>query len=613
MTGNDQRRSEAGAGRLGLALSGGGFRAAFFHIGVLARLAELDLLRQVEVISTVSGGSVVGAMYYLKLRRLLMETPDAGIGPERYVTLVAELEREFHDGVRMNLRMRTFASVRRNLKMFDAAYSRSDSIAELYSRHFFTRCLEPGSPPRIPLRGTIIQPMGEPDGFKPFGDSGRGPTPNDRRVNKVPVLLLNATSLNTGHNFRFTATWMGEVPPRGRKKDIDQNTRLRRIYLDGRDKLPEVKYETFPLDVAVAASTSVPGVFPPLALTGLYADWTPQLVDGGVYDNQGIEGLLDPEYPCAHLIVSDACGQMQDEREPSPRSAAVFLRSNTAMMDRIREEEYGAARQDEQTGAVEKLWFLHLREGLKPEEITWTGGAVRPGSSTAPSTTSYGVDAGTQILLSRVRTDLDSFTEVEAAALMADGYLIARGELERMPVRAAGAWGFRRVEPYLADPNEDPRFQEQIAVAGQTALKVFRLIKWLGLAGIALSIAAAGALLAWFILGLGPRPIAAIEWIHRHVASYRALGYTLLTLILYGCLHLFPREIRWIVRARSLPQRWIAKLLSATVVLAIVWTHLLIFDRLFLRQGQVSRLRRRGAEPAIPRSRPETGARSPGT
>lgn len=49
--------------RLGLALSGGGFRASFFHIGVLARLAELDLLRPIEVISTVSGGSIIGALY----------------------------------------------------------------------------------------------------------------------------------------------------------------------------------------------------------------------------------------------------------------------------------------------------------------------------------------------------------------------------------------------------------------------------------------------------------------------------------------------------------------------------------------------------------------------
>ena len=34
-------------GKVGLALSGGGFRASLFHIGVLARLAEQDILRHV--------------------------------------------------------------------------------------------------------------------------------------------------------------------------------------------------------------------------------------------------------------------------------------------------------------------------------------------------------------------------------------------------------------------------------------------------------------------------------------------------------------------------------------------------------------------------------------
>ena len=51
--------------KLGLALSGGGFRASYFHIGVLAQMAEQGLLRHVEVISTVSGGSIIGALYYL--------------------------------------------------------------------------------------------------------------------------------------------------------------------------------------------------------------------------------------------------------------------------------------------------------------------------------------------------------------------------------------------------------------------------------------------------------------------------------------------------------------------------------------------------------------------
>jgi predicted acylesterase/phospholipase RssA len=58
-------------GKVGLALSGGGFRASLFHIGVLARLAELDMLRHIEVLSCVSGGSIIGAFYYLKLRTYL--------------------------------------------------------------------------------------------------------------------------------------------------------------------------------------------------------------------------------------------------------------------------------------------------------------------------------------------------------------------------------------------------------------------------------------------------------------------------------------------------------------------------------------------------------------
>ena len=42
-------RESAFIGKVGLALSGGGFRASLFHIGVLAKLAELDILRRVEV------------------------------------------------------------------------------------------------------------------------------------------------------------------------------------------------------------------------------------------------------------------------------------------------------------------------------------------------------------------------------------------------------------------------------------------------------------------------------------------------------------------------------------------------------------------------------------
>src|SRR5689334_9391996 len=52
--------------RIGLALSGGGFRAAAFHLGVLKRLEELGLLQRIEALSTVSSGSITGALYALR-------------------------------------------------------------------------------------------------------------------------------------------------------------------------------------------------------------------------------------------------------------------------------------------------------------------------------------------------------------------------------------------------------------------------------------------------------------------------------------------------------------------------------------------------------------------
>ena len=50
---------------IGLALSGGGSRAIAFHLGCLRALHDLGILDRVRVLSTVSGGSVLGALYAL--------------------------------------------------------------------------------------------------------------------------------------------------------------------------------------------------------------------------------------------------------------------------------------------------------------------------------------------------------------------------------------------------------------------------------------------------------------------------------------------------------------------------------------------------------------------
>ena len=47
-----------------LCLSGGGYRAMVFHIGVLWRLYETGLLKTIKRISSVSGGSITAGLAF---------------------------------------------------------------------------------------------------------------------------------------------------------------------------------------------------------------------------------------------------------------------------------------------------------------------------------------------------------------------------------------------------------------------------------------------------------------------------------------------------------------------------------------------------------------------
>ena len=70
-----EQPTQKGLGVVGLALSGGGARAIAFHLGCLRALHQIGLLQQVAVISTISGGSVIGAA--LKTHRGSFEDFDA--------------------------------------------------------------------------------------------------------------------------------------------------------------------------------------------------------------------------------------------------------------------------------------------------------------------------------------------------------------------------------------------------------------------------------------------------------------------------------------------------------------------------------------------------------
>jgi len=288
--------STAFLGKVGLALSGGGFRASLFHIGVLAKLAELDMLRHIEVLSCVSGGSIIGTHYYLEIRNLLQKNSE--IKHSDYIDLVKRIEKDFLEGVQKNIRTKIASEFITNLKMIHSKnYSRTMRGGELYEEDLFSKVDDgEGDCPRW-LNDLFINPkdqINSDTGFNPKYD-------NWVRSHKVPILILNATTLNTGHNWQFTASWMGE-PPTYINRDIDDIDRLRRMYYWQAPK----GYNKYRLGYAVAASSAVPAIFEPIPLEELYPDKKVLLVDGGVYDNQGVASLLEQD--CSVMLVSDASG-----------------------------------------------------------------------------------------------------------------------------------------------------------------------------------------------------------------------------------------------------------------------------------------------------------------
>ena len=598
-------------GKVGLALSGGGFRASLFHLGVLARLAECDALRSVEVLSTVSGGSIVGAHYYLALRHRLRTKTDDELGRDVYLAIVREVMDQFCAGVRQNLRVRALSNLWTNIKMLlTRTYGRSNRMGELYEKYLYAAVPDGHAPGTLrKLCDLLIHPLlhrgsgGASDerdeGFKPRFS-------NWRRKAKVPILLLNATSLNSGHNWHFTASWMGE-PPGLTGQEVDMNERYRRLYYW---QAPTEDLQNYPLGYAVAASAGVPALFDPLVLDGLYPGRTVRLVDGGVHDNQGVAGLLDEG--CNLILCSDASGQMDDQESPASGVLSVFFRSNSILQDRLREAQYQDLAWRAQSHALQGFFFIHLKQELQTDPIDWVN-CQDPGQPVRrPNCTTYGVDRKIQKCLSEVRTDLDTFTEVEACALMASGYLMTDQQLQEVNKahKAAGLdgswagfdvgaprrndWPFSSLLPVMAaDPEgSDRRARDlafQLGVSRMLFGKVWKLLPALSAAAIALALAGLVAGGLWVYA----------NWQSKYALNYEFSVYEIvigLALLLAGVLLPLGKFITPLETFR----KWLFMLVLATLGCVIMNIHLWFFDPLFKWRGGLARLMRLGAQEHVP-------------
>jgi NTE family protein len=256
-----------GTPTMGLALSGGGSRAIAFHLGCLRALHDLGILPMVKVISTVSGGSVIGALYaiadapFVDFERRVHALLERGLAwpTVRTAILTVEGPKALFCFVLTGSINAAFQTVAWVLWFLGFAAPRK------YRSKFR---IESWRPPvrRFASRTTILRRVIHDELFK-------GIQLRDLKDRK-PLLIINAAELRTGSAFYFSAKDSG-------------SWRLGRLALTN-----------ISLAHAVTASAAFPMFLPALdevlpfnRLDGSRRVERVSLTDGGVYDNLGLAPL----------------------------------------------------------------------------------------------------------------------------------------------------------------------------------------------------------------------------------------------------------------------------------------------------------------------------------
>ncbi len=554
----------------GLALSGGGFRASLFQIGILAALAEIDELRDVEIISCVSGGSIIGAYYYLHVKKLLETKSEGEINKDDYIKIVKEIEVDFLKGVQSNLRMQIFTNVFDNLKMiFSKKYSRSYKLGSLYQKHFYLPLFNKDRTDKkstLYMSDLMIIPKDAPN----FSISQS----NWERANKIPQLILNATCLNTGHNWQFTASWMGE-PPTYLSKDFDVKKRLRRMYYkDAPDG-----YKKFPIGDAVAASSCVPVMFEPLILKKLYPEIDVELVDGGVHDNQGIASILEQECDCVYIC--DGSSQLLDNSKTTSNEFSLFYRVDNIVQERVRETQLLDMKARKYSSIIRDLKIIHLKKELTQEPWSWINCDDEPRKILQhqiledDDLLKFGVMKNIQKLLSEVRTDLDSFNDIEAYALMYSGYRQTMTAFKKDIDDYNNNWNFLQVEDYCTRPDRKGALVEQLKISSAVPFKLVKRYK----------------VLQWFLKALGIIALfIAIQYIINNWNSHLTIKYSAVAIVIATfALGIFSKFLAKLLDINGYIKKLLLLIALATLGWLIFNVYLIFFNPWYNRIGEMKR------------------------
>ena len=246
---------------IGLALSGGGFRATLFHLGVVRLLNETGQLSQVKRIGAVSGGSILAAHLVLHWEQYTGSKEDFDKASQEIIQFVQE------DVRGQVIRRWIFAKI--FAQPFRLGWTRTNLLQKHYGRLYKDKVLD------------------------------------DLRASDGPRVYFYSTSLTTGAVCSF-----------GRS-----GFRWHDRYDNPMEK--SINAPNTPIAFAVAASSAFPPLFPPIEISNetLFCNkrrfpYPHYLTDGGVYDNLGIDKLnwfqkTTPELDL--FIASDAEGNFDSE------------------------------------------------------------------------------------------------------------------------------------------------------------------------------------------------------------------------------------------------------------------------------------------------------------
>ena len=102
---------------LALCFSGGGYRAALFHLGAMRRLNELGVLSKIDTFTSVSGGSIVAAQVATHAR----EHPEAWARPgEPVAGFDEEIAQPMREFAQRNIRTRAILTRLKPRNWFNA-------------------------------------------------------------------------------------------------------------------------------------------------------------------------------------------------------------------------------------------------------------------------------------------------------------------------------------------------------------------------------------------------------------------------------------------------------------------------------------------------------------